>query len=213
VRDSSLGGAPVAEVYNPLRVHAADLSDSLPPFEPRLGTIVMRSAGDPIELAGAARRSIREIDASVPVYDVQSMAEVLARATARTRFALLALAVAALITLVLGGIGLYGVIAYVVSLRTRELGLRIALGAEPTAVLALVLRDGLGLAAVGIAAGLVAFVALGTFLRGMLVGVTPTDPVTLVAVTLAILVVCAIASWVPAWRASRIDPLDALRAE
>jgi ABC-type antimicrobial peptide transport system permease subunit len=147
------------------------------------------------------------------VYDVQSMAEVLARATARTRFALLALAVAALITLVLGGIGLYGVIAYVVSLRTRELGLRIALGAEPTAVLALVLRDGLGLAAVGIAAGLVAFVALGTFLRGMLVGVTPTDPVTLVAVTLAILVVCAIASWVPAWRASRIDPLDALRAE
>jgi ABC-type antimicrobial peptide transport system permease subunit len=141
------------------------------------------------------------------------MTEVLSRATARTRFALLALAVAAAITLALGAIGLYSVIAYVVSLRTRELGLRIALGAEPASVLRLVLRDGLGLALIGIVAGLAAFLALGRFLRGLLVGVTPTDPVTLVGVTLAILVVSAVASWLPAWRASRIDPLEALRAE
>jgi putative ABC transport system permease protein len=213
VRDSSLGGAPVAEVYTPLRVHAVGVPDSLPPFEPRLGTIVIRSAGDPLGLASAARRAIREADPSVPVYDVQSMTEVLAHATARTRFALLALAVAAAITLVLGGIGLYGVIAYVVSLRTRELGLRIALGAEPRTVLTLVLRDGLGLAVIGVVAGLAAFLALGRFLRGMLVGVTATDPVTLVGVTLAVLVVCAIASWVPAWRASHIDPPESLRAE
>jgi ABC-type antimicrobial peptide transport system permease subunit len=80
-------------------------------------------------------------------------------------------------------------------------------------VLALVLRDGLGLALIGIVAGLVAFLALGRFLRGMLVGVTPKDPVTLVGVTVAILIVSAVASWLPAWRASRIDPLEALRAE
>jgi hypothetical protein len=213
VRDSSLGGAPVGEVYQPLRLHPADLADSLPPFVPRIVSIVIRSAGDPTDLASAARRTIGTIDASVPIYDVQSMADVLDRATARTRFALLALAVAAAITLVLGAIGLYGVIAYVVSLRTRELGLRIALGAKPASVLALVLRDGLGLALIGIVAGLVAFLALGRFLRGMLVGVTPTDPVTLVGVTVAILIVSAVASWLPAWRASRIDPLEALRAE
>jgi ABC-type antimicrobial peptide transport system permease subunit len=108
---------------------------------------------------------------------------------------------------------LYGVIAYVVSLRTRELGLRIALGAQPSGVLTLVLRDGLTLAALGIIAGLAAFLALGRFLRGMLVGVTPTDPITMIAVTLAILIVAVVASWVPARRASRIDPFEALRAD
>jgi predicted permease len=213
VRDSSLGGAPRAELYFPLRPVSPTIPDSLAPLTPRVANVVIRSAGDPLVLTTAARRAIRDVDASVPIYDVQSMTEVLSRATARTRFALLALAVAAAITLALGAIGLYSVIAYVVSLRTRELGLRIALGAEPASVLRLVLRDGLGLALIGIVAGLAAFLALGRFLRGLLVGVTPTDPVTLVGVTLAILVVSAVASWLPAWRASRIDPLEALRAE
>lgn len=213
VRDTSLGSAGVGEVYLPLRTSAPEVPDSLAWHTPRVMSVVIRTAGDPVALTSAARHVIRAVDANVPIYDVASMSEVLDRATARTRFALLALAVAAAITLVLGAVGLYGVIAYVVSLRTRELGLRIALGAEPATVLALVLRDGLGLALVGIAGGLAAFVALGRFLRGLLVGVTPTDPVTLGGVTLAILIVSAVASWIPARRASRIDPLEALRAD
>lgn len=213
VRDSSLRGAPVGEIYTPLRAHALDVPDSLPPFTPRVASVVIRSTEDPVALTAAARAAIREVDVRVPIYDVQPLTEVLARATARTRFALLALAVAGAITLVLGAIGLYGVVAYVVSLRTRELGLRIALGAEPVTVLAMVLRDGLGLAVVGTLAGLAAFLALGRFLRGMLVGITPTDPVTLLGVTLAILAVSTVATWLPARRASRIDPLDALRAD
>jgi predicted permease len=213
VRDTSLGSAPVGEVYIPLRTTAPDVADSLAWHTPRVATVVIRSDGDPLALTSAARRAIGDVDASIPIYDVQSMTDVLARATARTRFALLALAVAAAITLVLGAIGLYGVIAYVVSLRTRELGLRIALGADPTSVLALVLRDGFGLALIGIVAGLATFLALGRFLRTLLVGVTPADPVTLVGVTATILVVCALASWIPARRAARIDPLEALRAD
>ena len=213
VRDTSLGSAPVAELYSPLRLPAAGTPDSLAPYTPRVMSVVVRSAGDPLALTSAVRRAIRELDPSVPIYDVQSMTGVLDRATARTRFALLALGVAAGITLLLGAIGLYGVIAYVVSLRTRELGVRIALGAQPAGVLVLVLRDGLGLALIGIVAGLAAFVALGRFLRGLLVGVTTTDPATLAGVTLIVLIVAALASWLPARRASRIDPLEALRAE
>jgi hypothetical protein len=213
VRDTSLGAAPVGEIYFPLRVAAPGTPDSLAPFTSRVMSIVIRTQGEPLSLTGTARNAIREINPAIPIYDVTSMNDVLARATARTRFALLALAVAAAITLVLGAIGLYGVIAYVVSLRTRELGLRIALGAQPSGVLTLVLRDGLTLAALGIIAGLAAFLALGRFLRGMLVGVTPTDPITMIAVTLAILIVAVVASWVPARRASRIDPFEALRAD
>jgi hypothetical protein len=213
VRDTSLGAAPVGEIYFPLRVAAPGTPDSLAPFTSRVMSIVLRTEGDPLALTSGARNALRDINSAIPIYDVTSMTDVLERATARTRFALLALAVAAAITLVLGAIGLYAVIAYVVSLRTRELGLRIALGAQPGDVLALVLRDGLALALIGVVAGLAAFLALGRFLRGMLVGITPTDPITLIAVTTAVLMVALIASWVPARRASRIDPFEALRAD
>jgi len=100
-----------------------------------------------------------------------------------------------------------------VSLRTRELGLRMALGAEPWSVLGLVLRDGVTLAVIGIVAGLVAFAVVGRLLRGLLFGVAPSDPLTLIGAVLIIVVVSAVASWLPAWRASRIDPLEALRLD
>jgi putative ABC transport system permease protein len=137
----------------------------------------------------------------------------LERATARTRFVLMVLAAAAAITLVLGAVGLYGVIAYIVTLRTREIGLRLALGAAPSGVLGSVLRDGMVLAVIGVAAGLVAFTSVARFLAGFLYGVGPTDPLTLAAVAVTLLVVAGVASGVPAWRASRIDPLEALRSE
>jgi putative ABC transport system permease protein len=214
VRDTALAGPPVGEVYFPLTELASGKPDSLSPFPySRVMNVVLRTSGDPLAIAAAARREMRAVNADIPIYDLQPMTAVLDRATARTRFALLALGVAAAITLVLGAVGLYGVIAYVVSLRTHELGLRIALGARPLTVLALVLQDGLSLAIVGVMAGLTAFIAVGRFLRGLLVGVTPTDPWTLAAASILVLLVAALASWIPARHASRIDPLEALRTD
>jgi putative ABC transport system permease protein len=213
VRDTSLVAPPLAEVYFPIRALNPATPDSLQPFTSRVMSIVVRTSGDPLALVGAVRREIRAVNASVPIFDVEPMTAVLERVSAQTRFALFALGAAAAITLVLGALGLYGVIAYVVSLRTRELGLRMALGAEPSSVLGLVLRDGVTLALIGIVAGLVAFAIVGQFLRGLLFGVAPNDPVTLIGVVLIVVIVSAVASWLPAWRASRIDPLEALRLD
>lgn len=214
VRDTALSGPPVGEVYFPMTDLAPGTPDSLSPFPySRVMNVVLRTSGDPLALAAPARREMRAVNAGIPIYDLQPMTAVLDRAMARTRFALLALGVAAAITLVLGAVGLYGLIAYVVSLRTHELGLRIALGARPIMVLGLVLQDGLSLAIIGIIVGLAAFIAVGRFLRGLLVGVTPTDPWTLAGVTTVVLLVAALAGWIPARRASRIDPLEALRAD
>jgi ABC-type antimicrobial peptide transport system permease subunit len=117
------------------------------------------------------------------------------------------------VTLLLGAIGLYGVIAYVASLRTRELGVRIALGATPSEVAGLVTRQGIALTVVGIGAGLVLFALVARFMRTLLFGVAPSDPLTLVAVSLVLIAIAALASWLPARRAAKVDPMVALRAE
>jgi putative ABC transport system permease protein len=120
---------------------------------------------------------------------------------------------AAIVTLVLGAIGLYGVMAYVVALRTRELGLRIALGASPRAVVAMMTRQGVVLTAFGIGAGLLLFVLVARFLRTLLFGVAPTDLLTLSSASVLLVAIAALASWIPARRTSRLDPADVLRAE
>ncbi|HWH50397.1 MAG TPA: FtsX-like permease family protein, partial [Gemmatimonadaceae bacterium] len=213
VRDTSLEAAPIGEVYAPFSVVSSSVPDSLAPFTPRVESIVLRTQADPSSLAPSVRREIRAIDASVPVYSLEPLTAVVDRATARTRFVLMTLGAAAAIALVVGAVGLYGVIAYVVTLRTRELGLRLALGAAPSGVLGLVLREGVVLGVVGVAAGLVAFAGIARFLRGLLFGVGPTDPLTLAVVACTLLAVAGLASVVPAWRASRINPLEALKAE
>jgi predicted lysophospholipase L1 biosynthesis ABC-type transport system permease subunit len=213
VRDTSLEAAPIGEVYSPLSLASMGAPDSLASFTPRVASIVLRTEGEPSSFAAPVRREIRAIDASVPVYDLESLTAVVDRATARTRFVLLTLAAAAAIALVVGAVGLYGVIAYVVTLRTRELGLRLALGAAPRGVLGLVVREGVALSAVGVIAGMVVFASIARFMRGLLFGVGPADPLTLVVVAGTLLAVACVASAVPAWRASRIDPLEALRAD
>jgi ABC-type antimicrobial peptide transport system permease subunit len=120
---------------------------------------------------------------------------------------------AAGITLVLGTIGLYGVMAYVVALRTRELGIRVALGADPRQLARTVAMRGLKLVAVGVAAGFALYAIAAPFLRAFLYGVTTSDPVTLIGATLALVGTASLASWVPARRASRVDPAEALRSE
>jgi predicted permease len=213
VRDTSLEAAAVGQAYMPLSIADTTVPDSLAPFTPPVASFVLRARGNPAALSASVRREIRSLDASVPVYDLEPLTGAVARATARTRFVLLTLGAAATITLMLGAIGLYGVIAYVVSLRTRELGLRLALGAAPLGVLGLVLREGMLLALTGVVAGLATFAGVARFLAGFLFGVGPADPLTMSVVACTLLAVAGGASAVPAWRASRIDPLEALRAE
>jgi ABC-type antimicrobial peptide transport system permease subunit len=114
---------------------------------------------------------------------------------------------------VLGVVGLYGVIAYIVTLRTRELGVRIALGAQPRSVAAMVTRQGLTLSAIGVVAGLVLVAAAARFLKSLLYEVTPTDPLTLGLAAATLLAFALIATWIPARRAARVDPMEALRAD
>jgi ABC-type antimicrobial peptide transport system permease subunit len=141
------------------------------------------------------------------------MTVVLSNSMARLSFTILILGSAAAVTLVLGVVGLYGVMAYLVALRTRELGLRIALGAQPGAVAAMLTRHGLWLTAGGVVTGLAVFMGVARFLRSFLYGVAPNDPLTLGAAALTLIVVAALASWIPARRASRVDPASTLRAE
>jgi putative ABC transport system permease protein len=132
---------------------------------------------------------------------------------ARTTFTLIMIGAAAGVALLLGAIGIYGVISYMVSLRTREIGVRMALGARADQVRRMVVRQGLVLAAIGAAIGLVGALGMSRLISSLLYGIAPYDPVTLGSVTLGLLVVAAVASWLPAMRAARIDPIEALRSE
>jgi ABC-type antimicrobial peptide transport system permease subunit len=156
---------------------------------------------------------VRALDPTLPTFDVRPMEAVLRASTAQLTFTIAILGAAAVVTLLLGAIGLYGVLTYLVTLRTRELGVRIALGAEPSAVARMITRQGLVLTGVGIGGGLVLFALVARFLKSFLFGVDAADPVTLGAAALALIGISALASWIPARRAARVDPAGALRAE
>ena len=141
------------------------------------------------------------------------MTQTVRASTARLAFTILILGGAALVTLLLGAVGLYGVLAYVVTLRRRELGIRIALGASPRAVAAATTRQGIVLTSVGVASGLLLFAVAARFLRGFLFGVAPWDPLTIAGAAFVLLVMATLASWIPARRAGRVDPAEALRAD
>lgn len=209
VRDTALA-APVAQiVYLP---EVAERDTALSSIM-RTMALVVRTSGDPAAITPAIRAAMRELDPSLPLFDVKTMASALDASTARLQFTVFILGAAAAITLALGAIGLYGVMAYVVTLRRREMGVRIALGAQPRAVAAMMTRQGLALTGFGIAAGLALFALVARFLSSFLYGVTPLDPVTLVAASALLAAVAALASWIPARRAARADPSEALRAE
>lgn len=179
----------------------------------RTMALVVRTTGYPSAITSSVQRLIRELDPTLPTFDVRPMTAVLSASMARLRFVMLILGAAALFTLLLGAVGLYGVMAYLVTLRTRELGVRMALGAQPRAVAAMMARQGLALTALGIVAGLVVFALAARFLRTFLFGVAPSDPVTIGGVLLILVATAVLASWIPARRAARVDPAAALRAE
>ena len=176
-------------------------------------TLTIRTGGDPLALFSTVRREIWEMDRNLPLVKVRDLSAVVSDAMARTTFTLIMIGAAAGVALLLGAIGIYGVISYMVSLRTREIGVRMALGAQTSEVRGMVVRQGMVLAAIGAAIGLVGAVGLARLISSMLYGVAPHDPITLGAVTLSLLVVAGVASWLPAMRAARIDPIEALRAD
>lgn len=210
LRGDGLDRAPNEAVFFPMLPLAGASLWSPPRF---MHLVVKTQSAQPTELTSAIRRALDEIDPAVPIGAVQTMDEVVARSMMRTTFAMLLLGIAAGIALLLGAVGLYGVIAYVVGRREQEIGVRVALGAGGAQVARLVVGQSLRLALAGVGAGLVVALAVTHVLRTLLFEVSPMDPVTLGAVALILIGVALVASWVPARRAARIDPMVALRAE
>ena len=187
--------------------------ETLPQLTYSSMTFVVRTEGDPLALAGAARREIQALDKDLPVADVRTMESWMGESVARARFGTLLLAVFAGVALLLAAVGIYGVMAYTVEQRRHEIGIRMALGATVGDVLRLVVRQGLLLTLTGVALGLLGAFALTRVMSGLLFGVTATDPVTFAGVALLLATVALVACLVPARRATKVDPMIALRYE
>jgi putative ABC transport system permease protein len=197
------------------------LIDELPPAvyfpHPDLAysfmTLVIRTDGEPSAIAPAIQREIRSLDPNQPVSDVRTMNQVMSEWVARSRFNTLLLGLFAGLATLLSAVGIFGVMNYSVALRTREIGLRLAVGAQPRQVLLLILKQGFVLTIVGVLLGLGAAFALTRLLSGLLFGVTAVDVTTFTTISLLLVVVSLLACYLPARRAMRIDPLRALRYE
>jgi ABC-type antimicrobial peptide transport system permease subunit len=176
-------------------------------------TVVVRTQADAASMTAALRRTLRELDPTLALYNVGTMDALLDREVAQPRLTAALVGIFALVALLLATIGLYGVLAFVVAQRTREIGVRMALGARPREVLTLVLRNGAWLAGIGLAAGAAGAAALARFMSSQLYGIDPRDPLTYAAVAAALMTVALVASYVPARRATRVDPVVALRVE
>jgi putative ABC transport system permease protein len=176
-------------------------------------TVVANTVGDPIAMANLISAQVKSVDANQSVAEIRAMRDVVADDLARPRFTLVLLGSFAGAALLLAAIGLYGVIAFAAAQRTREIGVRIALGAKPSDVLRLFMRRGMLLTGTGLVIGIVTARASGRLVTGLLYGVTPTDPFTLLAVALFLAAVAMLATYLPARRATRVDPMVTLRAE
>ena len=177
-------------------------------------TVMARTASsDPATLAATLRAAVQQVDPDQPVFDIQTMNQVLARSVATRRFNMLLLGLFASIALLLAGVGIYGVMNYSVSQRTHEIGIRMALGAQASDILKMVVGQGMILTLLGVALGLVAAYFLTRVMTGLLYGVSATDPLTFAGVSLLLMAVALVACLVPARRATKVDPMIALRYE
>jgi predicted permease len=175
--------------------------------------LVVRSSGAPESLVAAVRGIVRDLDPGVPVFEVNGMPEVVRQSMARLTLTLTVITAAAVVTLALGMIGLYGVMAYLVALRTREFGLRMAVGANAKRIAWSVVARGLALASIGVLVGLAVFSLAATSLRAAVLGIQAWDPLALASAILLLVATAVLASWLPARRAAAVDPAQALRAE
>ena len=175
--------------------------------------LVARTSSNPADLGNAVVREIHAVDPGVPVYDIRTMQERLYDSLARQRFATTMLGAFAAFALLLAAVGMYGVISYLVTQSTHDIGVRVALGAQPGQILGLVMRQALLLAGIGIGAGLIVSVALTRVMAGLLFGVSATDAVTFGGVAAILAAVAFAASLIPAQRATSVDAMTALREE
>jgi putative ABC transport system permease protein len=204
-RNESIENQPQDQVFTPL--------DQAPWFVGAPISVAIRTRPGAPDLIPALREAVWSLDKDQPLHNLKPMKQVLFEATAQRRFTLIVLSVFAALALLLAVIGLYGVLAYGVSKRKREIGIRMALGARRGDVLRLILREGALLAALGIAAGLLGAVAAIRLMRNLLYETATTDPATFAAITLLLCVVTLLACLLPAFRAAKLDPMMALRSE
>jgi putative ABC transport system permease protein len=176
-------------------------------------TLVVRTTGDPLAAVPAIRAQVRSLDAEQPVFEIASMDQLLSSMVAQRRFSMTLLVTFAALALVLGVVGVYGVTSYLVAQRTREVGVRLALGAQPAQVVGMVVRQGMVVAAIGLGVGLAGALVAGRLMTGLLYGVSPYDAATLAAVAAVIALATLVANWLPALRAAHVDPLTALRSD
>src|ERR1051325_8133776 len=176
-------------------------------------SLVIRSSAEPSGLSAAVRQIVAEVDKSVPVSNVQTMDHIVSESITPPRFNLFLLALFGTVAMLLSAAGIYGVTAYTVTQRTHELGIRLALGAQVGDVLKMILGQGMAVIGIGLVIGLAAAFALVRLLRSFLFGVGEKDPFTFVVITVLLLIVALIACYIPARRATKVDPLEALRAE
>jgi putative ABC transport system permease protein len=177
------------------------------------GAFVLRTTGDPMALAAASRSAIAAVDGDIPVADIQSMSKVIGNSVLGIAYMAVMMSVVGVMALILAAVGVYGVMAFTVTERTHEIGIRMALGARPSQVLRLIVGGGLLLAGIGLGLGLPLGLGSSYFLANMFYGIGSGDPITYVGVTLSLLLVAAMASWIPARRAMLVDPIIALRYE
>jgi putative ABC transport system permease protein len=208
VRHNGITDVVKEKFYVPHRQWHTSLGNAI-----RSMTLVVKTRQDPAMLAGPVRQQIRAIDANLPVANVQTMNDVVAATLSTPRFTGVLLGTFASLALVLSTIGIYGVLSYVVSRRTREIGIRVAVGARRAQVIQLVLRKGLSLAFTGVIVGVGAAAGASQLMRGLLHDVQPGDPLTFAVVALLLSAVATLASFVPAWRAARVDPVVVLKGE
>ncbi|HSB12386.1 MAG TPA: ABC transporter permease [Blastocatellia bacterium] len=202
VRHTSLDSAPKPEIYIPF-----------PQFPSFFMTLVVRTTGDPLSLVGAIRGEVLAIDKNQPISNVHTMEQLVSDSVAQRRFNMLLLGVFGAVALVLSAVGIYGVMSYSVAQRTHELGVRMALGAQTSNLVALVVRQGMVLALFGVGVGLAAAFALTRLMSSLLYGVSTTDPLTYSLIGLLLAGVALLACYLPARRATKVDPMVALRYE
>jgi putative ABC transport system permease protein len=183
------------------------------PTQVRRINLLTRSAADPLSLVSAVRGQVTALNKDQAVFNVRTMEQIVAQSVAARRFSMLLLTVFAVVALALASVGIYGMMSYAVAQRTREIGVRMALGARGGDVLRLVIGQGMKLAFAGVALGLVASVALTRTMKNLLFGVSATDPATFAAIALLLAMVAMLACYIPARRATKVDPIIALRYE
>jgi predicted permease len=212
----ALTAPSLPQMYMPMSIAGRpDIPASalLGPDITRMSYVVRSSHDDAAQLAGAVRAAAETVDADLALAQVRTLREVVDRAGAQMLFTMVLLGIAACVALLLGAIGIYGVVSYIATQRTGEIGVRLALGAEPSGVAALILRQSAGVTMIGVGLGLAAALAGGRLIEALLYNVSPRDPAVIGTVTLLLTAIALLACWLPARRAARLSPLEALRTD